>query len=67
MGVARQLLMRVEASTREADRAAIELHVSQRNRDAVALYEGCGFVRFGLTPDFYGWGEDGLRYRKVLG
>ena len=66
LGVARQLLMRVEESAREAGCAAIELHVSERNRDAAALYEACGFVRFGSTPDFYGWGEDGLRLKKAL-
>jgi ribosomal protein S18 acetylase RimI-like enzyme len=66
MGVARQLLARVEDSAREAGCSAIELHVSERNSDAVALYEGCGYVRFGVDAEFYGWGEDGLRYRKVL-
>jgi ribosomal protein S18 acetylase RimI-like enzyme len=66
MGVARQLLARVEESAREAGCSAIELHVSERNSDAVALYEDCGYVRFGVDDEFYGWGEDGLRYRKVL-
>jgi ribosomal protein S18 acetylase RimI-like enzyme len=66
MGVARQLLMRAEESAREAACSAIELHVSERNLDAVALYEGCGYVRFGMDAEFYGWGEDAFRYRKVL-
>jgi ribosomal-protein-alanine N-acetyltransferase len=66
MGVARQLLARVEESAREAGCEAIELHVSERNLDAVALYESCGFVRLGVELEFYGWGEHGLRYRKVI-
>lgn len=66
LGVARQLLMRVEESAREAGCAAIELHVSQRNSEAVALYEGCGYARFGVAPEFYGWGEDAFRYRKAI-
>lgn len=66
MGVARQLLSRVEESAREAGCAAIELHVSERNSDAVALYEGCGYLRIGVDAEFYGWGEDGFRYRKAI-
>lgn len=66
MGVARQLLERVEESAREADCSAIELHVSERNADAQALYEGGGYVRFGMDAEFYGWGEDAFRYRKML-
>ncbi len=58
LGVARQLLARVEESAREASCSAIELHVSERNLDAVALYEDCGYVRFGVDAEFYGWGED---------
>jgi ribosomal protein S18 acetylase RimI-like enzyme len=66
MGIARQLLMRVEESAREAGCAAIELHVSERNLDAVALYEGSRFARFGVDAEFYGRGEDAFRYRKEL-
>jgi len=66
MGVARQLLQRVEESAHEAGCAAIELHVSERNLDAVALYEAAGFVRFGTDAEFYGRGEDAFRYRKTL-
>ena len=66
MGVARQLLARVEESAREAGCAAVELHVSERNHDAQALYEGSGYFKFGVDTEFYGWGEDGLRYRKRL-
>jgi ribosomal protein S18 acetylase RimI-like enzyme len=66
MGVGRQLLMRVEESAREAGCAALELHVSVRNEDALALYESVGFVRAGVEPEFYGSGADGFLYRKLL-
>ena len=66
MGVARQLLMRVEESAREAGRAAIELHVSERNLAGLALYEAAGFTRIGVDAEYYGRREDAFRYRKAL-
>jgi ribosomal-protein-alanine N-acetyltransferase len=66
LGVARQLLARVEESARESGCTGVELHVSERNPDAAALYESCGYVRLGIEPEFYGWGEDAFRYRKVI-
>jgi ribosomal-protein-alanine N-acetyltransferase len=65
-GVARQLLARVEESAREAGCSAIELHVSERNVDALALYAAAGYVQFGVESGFYGRGEDGLRWRKTV-
>lgn len=65
-GVARQLLLRVEESAREVGCASIELHVSERNADALALYAAAGFVQFGVEAGFYGRDEAGLRYRKAL-
>jgi len=66
MGVARALLMRVEESTREAGCAAMELHVSERNADGVALYEAAEYVRMGVEAEYYGRGEDAFRYRKAI-
>jgi ribosomal-protein-alanine N-acetyltransferase len=66
LGAARHLLMRVEESAREAGCAAIELHVSERNPEAVALYEAAGFLRVGVDAGFYGRREDAFRYRKAL-
>jgi [ribosomal protein S18]-alanine N-acetyltransferase len=66
MGVGRQLLMRMEESAREAGCAAVELHVSERNLEAQAMYEAAGFVRLGVEPQYYGRNEDGLRYRKII-
>jgi ribosomal protein S18 acetylase RimI-like enzyme len=65
-GVARQLLMRVEESAREAGCVAIELHVSERNPGGLALYESGGYARIGVEPEYYGRREDAFRYRKVL-
>jgi ribosomal protein S18 acetylase RimI-like enzyme len=66
MGVARELMLRMEESAREAGCAAIELHVAARNEDALGLYEGAGFVRVDVEREFYGLGVDGFRYRKGL-
>ena len=66
MGVAAALMSRVEESAREAGCLAIELHVMRENLDAVALYEGAGYVRVGVEVGFYGRGKDGLRYRKPI-
>lgn len=66
IGVARQLLVRVEESAREAGCAAVELHVSERNADGLALYEAAGYMRTRVEPEYYGRGEDAFRYRKLL-
>ena len=66
LGVARQLLLRVEESAREAGCAAIELHVSERNLSGLALYEAAEYVRIGVDAEYYGRREDAFRYRKVI-
>jgi ribosomal protein S18 acetylase RimI-like enzyme len=66
LGVARQLLMRVEESARDAGCAAIELHVSERNAAGLALYEAAEYARIGVDTEYYGRREDAFRYRKVL-
>ena len=65
-GVARQLLTGVESSAVEAGCAAIELHVSERNSDALALYERAGYLRLGTQPQYYGRREDAFLYGKPL-
>jgi ribosomal protein S18 acetylase RimI-like enzyme len=66
MGVARQLLMRLEESAREAGCVAIELHVSERNEAGLALYGVAEYVRTGVDVEYYGRREDAFRYRKAL-
>jgi ribosomal protein S18 acetylase RimI-like enzyme len=65
-GVARQLLTDVESSAREAQCASIQLHVSERNSEALALYETSGYIRLGVEPQYYGRREDAFLYRKQL-
>jgi ribosomal protein S18 acetylase RimI-like enzyme len=66
MGVARALLIRLEESAREAGSVEIELHVSERNADGLALYESAAYERIGLEPEYYGRHEAAFRYRKML-
>jgi ribosomal protein S18 acetylase RimI-like enzyme len=66
MGVARELLMRVEESALEAQCSAIVLHVSERNAEGLALYESAGYLKTGVEVEYYGRREDAFRYRKAL-
>ena len=66
LGIARELLARVEESALLAGCSSVELHVAEQNPDAVALYESRGFVRNGVDREFYGRDQDAFRYRKVL-
>jgi ribosomal-protein-alanine N-acetyltransferase len=66
MGVARALLARLDETAVEAECTQIELHVSERNADGLALYEATGYERIGLEPEYYGRNEAAFRYRKVL-
>ena len=66
MGVARQLLVCVEESARDAGCAAIELHVSERNAAGLVLYEAAGYVQVGVDAEYYGRREDAFRYRKFI-
>lgn len=65
-GIGGLLLARVEDCAGQAGLGAIVLHVSERNLDALKLYERSGYVRVGIEPGYYGSQEDGLTYRKVL-
>jgi len=66
LGVARALLACAETSAREAECDALELHVSERNAGALAMYEAANFARVGIEAQYYGRGEDAFRYRKLL-
>lgn len=66
MGVARELLGRLEESALEAGCATMELHVAAENGNAQALYAAAGFALESVEAGFYGPGQDGLRYRKQL-
>jgi len=64
MGVARELLARLEESARAAGCHGIGLHVSERNAAGLALYEQAGYERSGVDAEYYGRREDAFRYRK---
>jgi ribosomal protein S18 acetylase RimI-like enzyme len=66
MGIARALLSRLQESALQAECTALELHVSERNTDGLALYEAAGYQRIGLEQEYYGRNEDAFRYRKRL-
>ncbi|WP_067507657.1 GNAT family N-acetyltransferase [Actinoplanes sp. TFC3] len=64
-GVARQVLAAVEESARERGRKRVILETGDKQPEAIALYEKCGYARI---EDFgYYKGEAGvLSYAKVL-
>jgi ribosomal protein S18 acetylase RimI-like enzyme len=66
MGAARALLHQLEVSAAASGCQEIELHVSERNADGVALYVATGYERIGLEPEYYGHDENAFRYRKIL-
>lgn len=50
-GIGRQLVLSALARASERrDVKVIQLTVTERNAHALALYESCGFVRFGVEP-----------------
>ncbi len=50
-GVGRQLVRSLLAAARScAGVRMVQLTVTQGNRDALALYEQCGFVQYGVEP-----------------
>ncbi len=66
LGVARQLLERVESSAAQAGCEVLDLHVSERNHQAAALYKSRGYEPVSIAANYYSRGENGLRYRKRL-
>jgi ribosomal protein S18 acetylase RimI-like enzyme len=52
-GAGRALVRAAVDHARAARLRAVGLHVSVRNRPAIALYESEGFVVAGRLPDFY--------------
>lgn len=46
--------------------SAFFLEVSENNKDAIALYEGFGFIRSRIRRDYYGLGNHAIELRKVV-
>ena len=68
-GVGRALMQALEAEAPDA--CAIYLEVRRSNRRAIRFYEGLGFVRVGLRPNYYAPvaglpAEDALLMRKEM-
>ncbi len=66
-GVAKELLRRVESSARAAGALRIWLHVDEKNRRAVRLYEASDYHYEGREPDYYAPSRSGEIYSKHLG
>ena len=50
-GIGRQLVQSaLECARERADVLVVQLTVTEGNAPAVALYESCGFIRFGVEP-----------------
>ena len=62
-GVGRMLLDAAREHAREWGLDLLSLEVHTANRGALKLYEGYGFRRTALLPDYYGPGENALRMR----
>lgn len=66
-GIGRALLLACETSARRRGCDDVRLEVRDGNRAAIALYEGGGYDRFAVEPDYYEDGATALRLRKALG
>lgn len=67
LGIAGELLRRMEGSARAAGAGTIGLHVDAENAGAILLYEGHGYVCQSREENFYARGRAALIYGKVLG
>ena len=66
-GVARRLLEMLDAYGREQALARLTLEVRASNAPAIALYEGCGWVKDGVRPGFYSHpAEDAVIYSRYF-
>ena len=65
-GIARELLSRAEGSAKSAGATAIWLHVDEKNRAAIRLYQAGGFLCQGREEGYYGRGRAALIYAKPL-
>lgn len=65
-GIATRLLSRIAYDGQTLGASTVSLEVSEGNAPARALYEGLGFRRVGMRPDYYGKGDDALVMRADL-
>lgn len=65
-GLAQRLLQDAEECAAALDSVYLRLEVRTDNEAAIALYQRCGYQRFGQVADYYDDGCDALRYEKRL-
>lgn len=64
--IGKALVSQAEALARARGLKKLNLEVRLDNREAISFYEGYGYTRVGLQPDYYGDGVAGVRYQKLL-
>jgi ribosomal protein S18 acetylase RimI-like enzyme len=65
-GIGRELLRRVEESSRAAGCSSIWLHVDEENASAIRLYESHGYEPKGREERYYARSRAALIYSKLL-
>lgn len=65
-GVGRLLLAAAEDAARDHECSQVRLEVRQDNPEAIRLYEGAGYRRFGMVADYYEDHAAALRLSKPL-
>jgi ribosomal-protein-alanine acetyltransferase len=65
-GLSAALLQAAEQHARERGCGFMRLEVRSDNHPAIALYERCGYHRFGRIADYYEDGCDALRMEKTI-
>lgn len=67
MGLARRLMAELEEISENVhDGYFVDLFVRKSNSNAIAMYEGMGYVTFRTVLDYYSGEEDALDMRKAL-
>ena len=65
-GIGRELLRRLEVSAGSAGANAVWLHVDAENKEAIRLYEACGYRCAGREQNYYAARRDAFVYQKEL-
>ena len=60
------LVNKAEDIARARGLKKINLEVRLDNNKAISFYEGCGYTRMSLQPDYYVDGMTGICYQKLL-
>ena len=65
-GIGTVLVSQAETIARVRGLKKINLEVRLDNKKAISFYEGHGYTRVALQPDYYGDGMAGIYYQKLL-